>query len=153
MTKLTVIAVGTRMQDWVSLGWNEYARRMSEIRLSLVEVKVVKQLSVKEKLAQEASRIMQKMPKTSKMIALDERGKHISTNELASKMSQWKEDGQDYTFIIGGADGLDDQIKTQADEVWRLSSLTLPHGAVRILLAEALYRAWTITINHPYHRE
>jgi 23S rRNA (pseudouridine1915-N3)-methyltransferase len=84
---------------------------------------------------------------------LDERGASLSTAQLAQRMQVWLQDGRDTAFLIGGPDGLDPALKASADEALRLSDLTLPHAFVRILLAEALYRAWTVTVGHPYHRE
>jgi 23S rRNA (pseudouridine1915-N3)-methyltransferase len=92
------------------------------------------------------------MPKGSRIVALDERGKDLTTLQLSQLLTQWQQDGRDVTFVIGGADGLDAGFKASADMLIRISSLTLPHGMVRVLLAEQLYRAWSITQNHPYHR-
>ena len=85
--------------------------------------------------------------------ALDERGKDLSTQNLANQLSNWRQEGVDITFLIGGADGLDANLKKSASELWRLSSLTMPHAMARVLLVEQLYRAWTILQGHPYHRE
>ena len=84
---------------------------------------------------------------------LDERGERATTVQLAARMTAWLHDGRDVALLVGGPDGLDAALKATADETLRLSELTLPHAFVRVLLAEALYRAWTVTINHPYHRE
>jgi 23S rRNA (pseudouridine1915-N3)-methyltransferase len=92
------------------------------------------------------------MPKNSTVIALDERGRDLTTVQLSAHFTQWQQSGRDVTFVIGGADGLDPESKQRADMLLRISSLTLPHGMVRVLLAEQLYRAWSITQNHPYHR-
>ena len=85
--------------------------------------------------------------------ALDERGERLTTAALTERLSAYRRDGRDVVFLIGGPDGLDPALKAGVDESWRLSDLTLPHGFVRVLLAEALYRAWTVTTHHPYHRE
>lgn len=103
-------------------------------------------------MAGEAVKILSAIPRNARIIALDEHGKDLSTVQLASNMKQWQQDGSDIVFIIGGADGLDPDLKKKADMLLRLSSLTLPHGMVRILLTEQLYRASTILQNHPYHR-
>ena len=86
------------------------------------------------------------------MIALDERGRDWTSVQLSQQLVQWQQDGRDVAFVIGGADGLDPGFKAGADTLIRISSMTLPHGMVRVMLAEQLYRAWSITQNHPYHR-
>jgi 23S rRNA (pseudouridine1915-N3)-methyltransferase len=103
-------------------------------------------------MAMERSRIEAVIPKGSRVVALDERGQDLTSAQLAKNLAQWQQGGTDVTFVIGGADGLDAQFKQQADMLLRISSLTLPHGMVRVLLAEQLYRAWSITQHHPYHR-
>ena len=100
----------------------------------------------------EAVRIRAAIPKNAKLVVLDEHGKDLTTMALADSMKRWQQDGRDIAIIIGGADGLDPELKKQAEQMIRLSSLTLPHGMVRVLLAEQLYRAHTILQNHPYHR-
>lgn len=144
------------MPDWIEDGFKEYARRMpSEWHFSLKELKPVERTGNKKAetvMAAEAMKILAAIPKGAKVIALDEHGKDLTTVQLADNMKKWLQDGQDLVFIIGGADGLDSEFKKQADGLVRLSSLTLPHGMVRVLLAEQLYRASTILQNHPYHR-
>ena len=93
------------------------------------------------------------IPKGARRIVLDERGTRLTTVQLAERMKVWMNDGRDAVLLIGGPDGLDAKLKATADETMRLSDLTLPHALVRVLLAEALYRAWTVMVNHPYHRE
>ena len=92
------------------------------------------------------------LPKGARIIALDEHGKDLTSVQLAQQLTHWQQDGRDVAFIIGGADGLDAEFKKNADMLIRISSMTLPHGMVRVMLAEQLYRAWSITQNHPYHR-
>ena len=101
----------------------------------------------------EAVKIAAAIPKGSRVIALDERGKDQTTQNLATQLASWRQEGFDITFLIGGADGLDPSLKAGAQAMWRLSSLTLPHAMARIMLVEQLYRAWTILQGHPYHRE
>ena len=103
--------------------------------------------------AKEAVKITAAIPKGSRIIALDERGKDQTTQNLATQLADWRQEGFDITFLIGGADGLDPSLKEKAQAIWRLSSLTLPHAMARVLLVEQLYRAWTILQGHPYHRE
>jgi len=136
------------MPDWVSSACNDYLKRMpADCSIELKEIKP--DLSP----AKEAIKITAAIPKGVRIIALDERGKDLSTQALANQLTQWRQDGGDVAFLIGGADGLDASIKQKADAIWRLSSLTLPHAMARVLLTEQLYRAWTILQGHPYHRE
>ena len=154
--QLVILAVGQKMPNWVENGFDEYAKRMPpECRLLLKEVRAVDRSGGKPAqivMQQERQRIEAALPKGARIIALDERGKDLTTITLAQKLTQWQQEGRDIAFVIGGADGLDPEFKSNADEMIRISSLTLPHGMVRVLLAEQLYRAWTITQNHPYHR-
>lgn len=154
--QLVIAAVGHKMPAWIETGFAEYAKRMPpDCRLTLREIKPVDRSgsrSAETVMAMEKSRIEAVIPKGSTVIALDEHGRDLTTMQLAKNLEQWQQGGTDVTFIIGGADGLDAQFKQQADMLLRISSLTLPHGMVRVLLAEQLYRAWSITQNHPYHR-
>ena len=154
--QLIIAAVGHKMPAWIEAGFAEYAKRMPpECRLLLKEIKPADRAggrTAETVMAQERTRIEAAIPKWARIIALDERGKDITTVQLAKYLTEWQQDGRDVTFVIGGADGLDTQFKTGADLLVRISSLTLPHGMVRVLLAEQLYRAWSITQNHPYHR-
>ncbi|SMP59230.1 23S rRNA (pseudouridine(1915)-N(3))-methyltransferase RlmH [Noviherbaspirillum suwonense] len=154
--QLVIAAVGHKMPTWIETGFTEYAKRMPpDCRLVLKEIKPVDRSgsrSADTVMAMEKVRIEAAIPKGSKVIALDEHGRDVTTMQLAKNLTQWQQGGTDVTFVIGGADGLDVQFKQQADMLIRISSLTLPHGMVRVLLAEQLYRAWSITQNHPYHR-
>ncbi|MDB5760012.1 MAG: rlmH [Burkholderia sp.] len=154
--QLVIAAVGHKMPDWIATGFTEYAKRMPpDCRLVLREIKPVDRSgsrSAETVMAMEKSRIEAVIPKGSKVVALDEHGRDLTTMQLAKNLTQWQQGGTDVTFVIGGADGLDAQFKQQADMLLRISSLTLPHGMVRVILAEQLYRAWSITQNHPYHR-
>jgi 23S rRNA (pseudouridine1915-N3)-methyltransferase len=154
--QLIIAAVGHRMPAWIEAGFGEYAKRMPpECRIHLKEIKPVERSgsrSAETVMAQERAKIEAAIPKGARVVALDERGKDLSTAQLAQLLTQWQQDGRDVTFVIGGADGLDAGFKASADLLLRVSSLTLPHAMVRVLLAEQLYRAWTITQNHPYHR-
>jgi 23S rRNA (pseudouridine1915-N3)-methyltransferase len=154
--QLVIAAVGHKMPAWIETGFTEYAKRMPpDCRLVLKEIKPVDRSgsrSAETVMAMEKSRIDAAIPKGSKVVALDEHGRDLTTMQLAKNLTQWQQGGTDVTFVIGGADGLDAQFKQQADMLLRISSLTLPHGMVRVILAEQLYRAWSITQNHPYHR-
>jgi len=152
-----ITAVGTRMPNWVDEAFAEYQKRMPrEARIRLLEIKPEKRdggKTAQQAMAAEAERIAATLPKGALIIALDEHGKQFTSQALAQEMQKWLGAGRDASLIIGGADGLAPEIKARADLLWSLSPLTLPHGLVRVLLAEQLYRAQSILQNHPYHRE
>jgi 23S rRNA (pseudouridine1915-N3)-methyltransferase len=154
--QLLVAAVGQRMPGWVSEAWTEYARRMPPgMTLSLREISLatrVKNADTKRLTAIESKALYEAMPTRARVIALDVRGRAWSTEKLATQMEMWMGDGRDVGFMIGGPEGIDAGIMQKADDRWSLGPLTLPHPLVRVVLAEQLYRAWTITQNHPYHR-
>lgn len=144
------------MPDWVEQACRDYLKRMPrELLTEIVEIKPDKRASGKNaEVVQEAEakRILEAVGKDY-LIALDEHGQEIPSLQLASRLEDWRASGRDVSLIIGGADGLHPSLKARADWLWSLSRLTLPHGMVRILLTEQLYRAWTILQQHPYHRE
>jgi 23S rRNA (pseudouridine1915-N3)-methyltransferase len=154
--QLVIAAVGNKMPDWIEIGFNEYAKRMPpECRVTLKEIKPVERSGSKTAetvMALERAKIEAALPKGALIVALDERGKDLSSVQLSGLLTQWQQSGRDVALVIGGADGLDAGFKAGANLLIRISSLTLPHGMVRVLLAEQLYRAWSITQNHPYHR-
>ncbi|MFA5703741.1 23S rRNA (pseudouridine(1915)-N(3))-methyltransferase RlmH [Advenella sp. RU8] len=154
--KLIVIAVGTRMPAWVETAWEDYAKRMpADCAIELKEIKPEPRTTGKtpqQMMQAEARRIESAIPASALRIALDEHGKDLTTMDLSSRLDQWRSGGQDVAFLIGGPDGLDSELKKSCSGMIRLSSLTLPHPMVRIVLAEQLYRAWAILVNHPYHR-
>ena len=146
--RLTIITVGHKMPDWVTTATQDYMKRMpADCSIEIKEIKP--DLSP----AKEAVKMSSAIPKGSRIIALDERGKDQTTQQLSTQLANWRQEGVDIAFLIGGADGLDTSIKENAQALWRLSSLTLPHAMARVLLVEQLYRAWTILQGHPYHRE
>ncbi len=155
--KLIVVSVGHKMPDWITAGFNEYAKRMPrEARIELLEIKPEPRSTGKttaQIMEAEAQRILAALPQNCLRIALDERGVQPTTRQLAAQMQGWMQAGYDVAFIIGGADGLSDSVKQAAQHLMALSSLTLPHAFVRVLLAEQLYRACSLMHNHPYHRE
>lgn len=155
--KLSVLAVGHRMPAWVTAGFEEYARRMPrEMPLQLKELKPAQRSSAGDTarwLQTEAERINAAAPAGILRIVLDEHGRSFPTRVLAEHLERWRGDGRDVAFIIGGADGLAPELKTGAGLLWSLSPLTLPHGLVRVVLAEQLYRAASLLAGHPYHRE
>jgi 23S rRNA (pseudouridine1915-N3)-methyltransferase len=155
--KLTIIAVGTRMPSWVVEGYLGYAKRMPPgTALELIEIKAEARTSGKtaaQMLAAEAQRIRAALPKGGRVVALDEHGKDLSTCGLAVQLEAWMQEGGPVALLIGSADGLDAALKKTAAMQLRLSSMTLPHGLARVLLAEQLYRALSVIGGHPYHRE
>lgn len=154
--QLIIAAVGHKMPAWIEAGFAEYSKRMPpELRIALKEIKPIERSGSKTAetaMAQERSKIETAIPKGARIIALDEHGRDLTSVQLSQNLTQWQQDGRDVVFVIGGADGLDAQFKSGAEMLIRISSLTLPHGMVRVILAEQLYRAWSITQNHPYHR-
>lgn len=153
--RLAIIAVGNRMPAWVEAGFAEYQKRMPrEARIELIEIRPEKRdgATAESIRAAEAGRIRTALPRQAFRVALDERGCAFTSGELAQKLAGWMAQGRDVAFLIGGADGLAPALREEADLVWSLSPLTLPHGLVRVLLAEQLYRAMSILQNHPYHR-
>ncbi|MBE0484958.1 23S rRNA (pseudouridine(1915)-N(3))-methyltransferase RlmH [Marinobacter sp.] len=154
--KLRLICVGQKMPDWVSAGYNDYARRMPpELPLELTEIPMAhrgKNPDIHRLMQRESDAILATVGQRDRVIALEVGGKAWSTEKLASQLESWQQDGQDVCFLVGGPDGLADACRQRADQQWSLSPLTLPHPLVRIVLAEQLYRAWSITRNHPYHR-
>ena len=155
--KLAIVAVGTRMPGWADVAFKEFAQRMPrEVSVSLTEIKAEPRTSGKPPaalMALEAERISAAIAPRSRLVVLDERGDELTTRSLAERMERWMQGGDDITFVIGGPDGLDPALKKRAAESIRLSSMTLPHAFARILLAEQLYRAWSLMHNHPYHRD
>lgn len=153
--RLRVVSVGQKMPGWVSDAWQEYARRLPpEMPLQLHEVPVRKRGKNPdiERLRREEGRGLLSAASGHHVIALDGRGATWSTEGLAQRLEDWMGGGRDCAFLIGGPDGLDQACLDQAQERWSLGALTFPHPLVRVILAEQLYRAWTVTRNHPYHR-
>jgi len=155
--RLLLVAVGQRQPAWADAAYEDFAKRFPpEMRLELKAVKAEPRSGGKtaaQLMAAEAQRLEAACPKGARRVLLDERGTRLTTVQLAERMNAWRGDGRDVVFVIGGPDGLDPSLKATADETLRLSDLTLPHAFVRVLLAEALYRAWSLAIGHPYHRE
>lgn len=151
-----LIAVGTRMPDWVELGFSEYVKRMPpESRIKLVEIaagKRGKNSDIKRLTQQEGEKMLAAIPKGAKVVALDVLGKNCSTEELAKELNNWQASGQDVVLLVGGPEGLADDCLKQAEQKISLSKLTLPHPLVRVVLAEQLYRASSILKGHPYHK-
>ena len=155
--RVSILSVGHRMPAWIQDGFQEYVKRMPpEIRVELTELKPEERgagRSTERAKSLEGERILAALPAGATLLALDERGKAVSTQGLSVMLSEWMRDGSHPAFVIGGADGLSDAVRARADKIVSLSALTLPHGLARVLLAEQLYRAWSILARHPYHRE
>lgn len=155
--KLRILAVGHKMPAWIEAGYQEYAKRMPpDAALELIEIKPEKRAagaSTARIQKLESERILAALPTQAFLVALDEHGKQLSTVELSETIARWMQDGHQPCFVVGGADGLDASIKSRSDLLLGISRLTLPHGLVRVLLAEQLYRAISLLKGHPYHRE
>lgn len=155
--RLVLASVGQRPPAWAEAAYDDFAKRFPpDLRLELKAVKAEPRTTGKtpaQMMAAEAQRLEAALPKGARRVVLDERGSRLTTVQLAERLRFWLGDGRDVALLVGGPDGLDATLKASADETLRLSDLTLPHAFVRVLLAEALYRAWSVTAGHPYHRE
>ncbi|MDH2297920.1 23S rRNA (pseudouridine(1915)-N(3))-methyltransferase RlmH [Cobetia sp. 29-18-1] len=154
--KIRVLAVGQKMPDWVEKGSREYLKRMPrDFSLKFIELAPGnrgKNADIARAMASEGDRMLEKLKGNEHVVALDVLGKAWSTEQLAQHADDWRLGGRDVAILIGGPDGLDPRLLARADQRWSLSALTLPHPLVRIVLAEQLYRAWTLLVGHPYHR-
>jgi 23S rRNA (pseudouridine1915-N3)-methyltransferase len=154
--KLLVLAIGQRQPAWADAAWADFAKRFPpEMRLELKALKAEPRAArtPAQCMAAEAQRFQAAVPKGARRVVLDERGLSTTTQQLTERLRVWRAEGRDVAFLIGGPDGLDAALKSTGDETLRLSDLTLPHAFVRVLLAEALYRAGSLLQGHPYHRE
>ena len=153
---INLIAVGTRMPSWVNEGYQEYARRLPrECCLKLTEIPLgqrTRSTAVERAVSEEGKRMLAATAPRQRVIAMDVEGRCWSTGQLAEALASWLQDGRDVSLLVGGPDGLSNTCLERAEQRWSLSALTLPHPLVRVLLAEQLYRAWTVINNHPYHR-
>lgn len=155
--KIKLLAVGTKMPDWVNSAFNEYCKRLpKDFSIELVEIPAAKRTKnqlAKQWMEKEGESILKNIDKNDHVIALEVKGQNWSTEVLADKLIDIQNKGNNLVFIIGGPDGLAPDCLKRANLLWSLSALTMPHPIVRIIFAEAIYRAWTVTVNHPYHRE
>ena len=151
-----MIAATNRQPDWVAAGYSEYAKRLrGRCKLELKAVPLARRgagMSVERALGDECERMLAEVPEGSHVVALVESGKPWSTADLAAKLERWMQRGAPVCFLVGGPDGLGRGCFEHIDERWSLSNLTLPHGLVHVIVAEALYRAWSVLEHHPYHR-
>lgn len=153
---IKLVAVGRNMPNWVTEAYSDYAKRLPpEFALHLVEIKPeirAKNDNIAKIVTVEGEKLLAAVPPQHTVIALDERGTSWSTQQLATQLQQWQENKHKLCFMIGGPDGLSQACRDRANGLWSLSALTLPHPLVRVLIAEQLYRAWSILAHHPYHR-
>lgn len=154
--RISLIAVGTRMPAWVEEGAGEYRKRLpAELQLEIREIALAKRgknANIARAMQQEGAAMLAAIAPRDLVIALDVQGKAISTEQLAMRIAQWQLSGDNISLLVGGPDGLARECLERAGERWSLSALTLPHPLVRVLIAEQVYRAWSINNNHPYHR-
>lgn len=154
--RISIVAVGTRMPDWIEAGVAEYRKRLPpEIQLEFREIALAKRgknVDVARAIQQEGAAMLAAVGARDTVIALDVLGKSVSTETLAAALRNWQMQGDNISLLIGGPDGLAAECMARAGQRWSLSALTLPHPLVRVLLAEQIYRAWSINSGHPYHR-
>jgi len=151
-----LLAVGDRQPSWVDEAFGIYSARFPrewKFRLdAIATVRRNKNDKSQQAMATEGEQILTRLSATEQVVLLDERGKELTSRTLAARLTDWQVDSRDLCFIIGGPDGVSDAVRQRADFAWSLSQLTLPHGMARVLLAEQLYRAWSLQAGHPYHR-
>lgn len=154
--RIRLLAVGTRMPDWIEKGFKDYAQRLPhECRLELTEIEPAprgKNTDIARAKQLEGERILKALPRDALVIALDEHGRELPSTDWARELGVWMQSGRDTCLLIGGADGHAPEVLARADARWSLSKLTLPHALVRVVVAEQLFRAWSLRVNHPYHR-
>jgi 23S rRNA (pseudouridine1915-N3)-methyltransferase len=152
---INLITIGKNMPNWVNEGFYEYAKRMpKDYKLQLIEIPAIKRTSNIQQIQQkESEQMLSRIPKSSLIIALDEHGQQWNTQQLAKQLQNWHDNWREISLLIGGPEGLAPACLAKANLKWSLSSLTLPHAMVRIIVAEQLYRAWSILTKHPYHRD
>ncbi|WP_120994177.1 23S rRNA (pseudouridine(1915)-N(3))-methyltransferase RlmH [Stutzerimonas urumqiensis] len=154
--RIRLVAVGSRMPGWVEQGWQEYARRMPpELPLELVEVPLGtrgKNADVSRLIRQEGEAMLARVQPGERVVTLEVHGRPWSTEQLAAEVERWRLDARTINLMVGGPEGLAPEVCARSEQRWSLSPLTLPHPLVRILVAEQLYRAWTVLSGHPYHK-
>jgi len=151
-----LIAVGQKMPAWVGLACDDYLKRLPrDLQLNMIEVPLIKRgknPDIQRVVRDESRKVMESIPAGCSLVVLDVKGKKISTEQLATTLNSWMQQGRDIAIVIGGPDGLSDELLQRADQAFSLSDMTFPHPLVRIIIVEQLYRAWSILSNHPYHR-
>ena len=154
--KIRLIAVGSKMPGWVEEGWHEYARRLpGEMPLELVEIPLTtrsKNADVTRMIRQEGEAMLAKVQPGERIVTLEVKGRAWSTEQLATALDRWRLEARNVNLMIGGPEGLAPEVCARSEQRWSLSTLTLPHPLVRILVGEQIYRAWTVLSGHPYHK-
>lgn len=154
--KIRILSIGTKMPSWVNEGVSEYVKRLPrDMSFDMLELPLAartKNADIRRLVQKETESLLSHIQPQDHVIALEVMGQNWSTEKLASNLESWQMNGQNVVFLIGGPDGLGDACRERANQLWSLSALTLPHPIVRVVLAEQIYRAWTVTQNHPYHR-
>ena len=151
-----LIAVGQKMPAWVDQACTDFLKRLPrELQLNTIEVPLLKRgknPDIQRIIRDESRKVLDAIPAGCSLVALDVKGSRISTEKLATTLDNWMQQGQDIAIVIGGPDGLSNELLQQADQAVSLSDMTFPHPLVRVIIVEQLYRAWSILNNHPYHR-
>ncbi len=154
--RIHLIAVGSRLDAWVNQGYDEFAKRLpTDCSLQLTEIPALKRgknADIERVTREEGRKMLAAIPKGALVVALDVQGRQYTTLELADKLAGWLQGGRDVALLVGGPEGLAPECLARAEEKWSLSKLTLPHPLVRIVVAEQLYRTWSVLNHHPYHR-
>ncbi|MBU2880974.1 23S rRNA (pseudouridine(1915)-N(3))-methyltransferase RlmH [Psychrosphaera sp. B3R10] len=155
--KIQLVAVGTKMPKWVEIGFAEYQRRFpKDCQFDLTEIaagKRGKNADIPRILQAEGEKMLAAVPQSNRIVTLEVTGKPWDTHQLSEQLSRWQMDGRDVSLLVGGPEGLSPECIQRSEQKWSLSPLTLPHPMVRVIVAESLYRAWSLNNNHPYHRE
>jgi 23S rRNA (pseudouridine1915-N3)-methyltransferase len=154
--KISLIVIGKKMPDWIQTGINHYQKQLPDyLNFSLIALEAQKRKgkNIKQIKELEGELIIKATKGASFVIAFDEHGKQNTTKDIAQQLGNWQQNGENIALIIGGADGLSDEVKNYANQLWGLSNLTLPHSIARLLAVEQLYRSHSLLTNHPYHRE
>ena len=154
--KIKILSIGTKMPSWVNDGVSEYTKRLpKDMSFEIIELPLAarsKNADIKRLILKETESLLSHIQPQDHVIALEVKGQNWSTEKLASNLESWQMNGQNVILLVGGPDGLGEACRERANQMWSLSALTLPHPIVRVVLAEQIYRAWTVTQNHPYHR-
>jgi len=154
--KINLIAIGNKMPDWVNVAGNDFSKRLpAEIKINSILLPLIKRgknPDIPRIIRDESRKLMAAIPKDSLLVVLDVLGKQVTTMKLSSMLDEWLQQGQDISIVIGGPDGVSDELLSKASLKISLSALTFPHPLVRVILLEQIYRAWSILNNHPYHR-
>ncbi len=150
--KIKLICIGKKMPDWIQTGINHYQKQIPNFELLALDAQKRKNNSTQKIKVAEGELLMQATKDSSLIIALDETGTQHTTKTIAKHLKNWQQNAENVALLIGGADGLSEEIKQKAHQIWGLSNLTLPHSMARLLAVEQIYRAHSLLINHPYHR-